>query len=218
MGLTRKTPGKGPVKTSVSVGPLPSAKGTVPFSLTRKSGQSPGKRQAILDQAIRTFAELGFRGTDVQVIADGAGVGKGTVYRYFRSKQDLFWATTYEVLAADGAAHVRRLWKGSRNAQAKLRAAAVAYAQFFLANPEVPSAIPSGPRRVPRFRPGVAPRASRENDRRMGEILQQGIDAGRLRPVDPRRPRSGWAACCSGDGFGQPSQIGPGGGNDRVCG
>ena len=68
--------------------------------MTSRNGscsEDPGKRQAILEQAIRTFAELGFRGADVQVIADRAGVGKGTVYRYFHSKEDLFWATTYEV-------------------------------------------------------------------------------------------------------------------------
>ena len=69
--------------------------------MTTRNGsccEDPGKRQAILDQAIHTFAEVGFGRADVQVIADRAGVGKGTVYRYFKSKEDLFWATTYDVL------------------------------------------------------------------------------------------------------------------------
>lgn len=96
--------------------------------------EDPGKRQAILDEAIRTFAEFGFRGADVQVIADGAGVGKGTVYRYFHSKEDLFWATTYEVLQRLDQ-HVFRAMDGAERASAKLRAAAAAYSQFFLENP-----------------------------------------------------------------------------------
>lgn len=47
---------------------------------------------AILDCAARVFGERGFGGTDVQVIADEAGVGKGTVYRHFGTKDELFLA------------------------------------------------------------------------------------------------------------------------------
>ena len=56
------------------------------------------RRALILRHAIATFAHGGFRNTDVQVIADRAGVGKGTVYRHFGSKEELFWAATYDVL------------------------------------------------------------------------------------------------------------------------
>jgi AcrR family transcriptional regulator len=56
------------------------------------------KQTAILDAAIALFARNGFQGTDVQLIADRAGVGKGTVYRRFGNKTDLFWATTMEVV------------------------------------------------------------------------------------------------------------------------
>ena len=69
------------------------------------------------------------------MIADRAGVGKGTVYRYFRSKQDLFWATTYEVLQRMER-HMFEAMEGVEDAREKLRAAAVGYSQFFLANPE----------------------------------------------------------------------------------
>lgn len=51
------------------------------------------KRQnSILDVAARIFAERGFTGTDVQLIADAAEVGKGTVYRNFGTKEELFLA------------------------------------------------------------------------------------------------------------------------------
>ena len=56
------------------------------------------KRDHVLEHAIEVFAAQGFRRADVQVIADNAAVGKGTVYRYFGSKEDLFWAATYRVL------------------------------------------------------------------------------------------------------------------------
>jgi AcrR family transcriptional regulator len=53
-----------------------------------------GRRKAqILDTAAQVFAAHGFAATDVQVIADRLGVGKGTVYRYFPTKEALFLAT-----------------------------------------------------------------------------------------------------------------------------
>jgi len=51
----------------------------------RRTGQ-------ILSAAMKVFAECGFEGTDVEDIAALAGVGKGTVYRYFKSKEELFFS------------------------------------------------------------------------------------------------------------------------------
>src|SRR5262245_2337940 len=45
------------------------------------------KREAILEAALELFAERGFHGTAVPLIADKAGIGAGTVYRYFESKE-----------------------------------------------------------------------------------------------------------------------------------
>lgn len=46
----------------------------------------------ILDAATVVFSENGFAAADVQEIANKTGVGKGTVYRYFPSKEELFLA------------------------------------------------------------------------------------------------------------------------------
>jgi len=47
------------------------------------------KRRKILDAALRTFAERGYHGTNVPEIAKAAGVGTGSVYRYFEHKEAL---------------------------------------------------------------------------------------------------------------------------------
>jgi len=47
------------------------------------------KRDVILEAAIDLFVERGFYGTAVPEIADRAGVGAGTIYRYFASKEAL---------------------------------------------------------------------------------------------------------------------------------
>jgi AcrR family transcriptional regulator len=156
--------------------------------MTTRNGtasEDPAKRQAILERAIAAFAELGFRGTDVQVIADRACVGKGTVYRYFRNKEDLFWAATYEVMMRLDR-HLDAAMQGVEGAAAKLWASAMAYAEFFENHPPY---LEMFVQERAEFR-GCGPESHLEFHeqmiRKFGGILQQGIDAGELRPVDPR--------------------------------
>ena len=51
-----------------------------------------GKRELILDVAMRHFAEHGYRGARVEDIAAEVGVAKGTVFLHFSSKEGLFLA------------------------------------------------------------------------------------------------------------------------------
>ena len=48
------------------------------------------KRERILDAAMERFARYGIRKTTIEEIAHAAGVGKGTIYLYFKSKEDVF--------------------------------------------------------------------------------------------------------------------------------
>lgn len=47
------------------------------------------KRERILDAAVRVFAKKGFHATRVSEVAKAAGVADGTIYLYFRSKDEL---------------------------------------------------------------------------------------------------------------------------------
>jgi AcrR family transcriptional regulator len=58
------------------------------------------RRGEILDRAARIFAETGFRQTDLKVVAYSLGVAKGTLYNYFPSKEDLFFAAIDQGLDA----------------------------------------------------------------------------------------------------------------------
>ena len=51
------------------------------------------REEEILEAATRMFAEQGYPGTDLQILADKLGVAKGTLYRYFPSKEELFLST-----------------------------------------------------------------------------------------------------------------------------
>ena len=48
------------------------------------------KRQDILNSARAIFKAKGFHNAKMEDIAIAAGVGKGTLYEYFKSKQDIF--------------------------------------------------------------------------------------------------------------------------------
>lgn len=52
--------------------------------------KSDMKRQAILDAALALFREKGFEKTSVAEINGRAGGSKATIYRYFRSKEEIF--------------------------------------------------------------------------------------------------------------------------------
>lgn len=57
----------------------------------RPRGRPPqgDKQRQILDAALALFAERGFHGTAVPLVAEAAGVGTGTIYHYFESKEQL---------------------------------------------------------------------------------------------------------------------------------
>jgi len=59
-------------------------------AMTPKIVDKEAKRNQIIEAAVRVFAKMGFAKTRMLQIAEAAGMGKGTIYEYFRSKEDLF--------------------------------------------------------------------------------------------------------------------------------
>ena len=88
----------------------------MPLALPRRSTRAAtdrvDKRELILRAAVRTFADRGFFGAQVADVARAAGVAAGTVYLYFRGKDDLlvsiFERTMREAITEGKAAGVFR--------------------------------------------------------------------------------------------------------------
>lgn len=55
----------------------------------KRKGAAPEKRERILKAAIEVFAKNGFYATRVSEIAKAAGVADGTIYLYFKNKDDV---------------------------------------------------------------------------------------------------------------------------------
>jgi AcrR family transcriptional regulator len=58
----------------------------------------PERRRRILDGAKKVFAARGYHDTNISHICDDLGIARGTLYQYFRSKQDVFTAVIEELL------------------------------------------------------------------------------------------------------------------------
>jgi AcrR family transcriptional regulator len=67
---------------------------------TTRAEQAQRTRLAVLDTARLLFAEHGFHGTSLQLIADSMGVRKANVYYYFRTKAEILEALLAERIAA----------------------------------------------------------------------------------------------------------------------
>jgi AcrR family transcriptional regulator len=141
------------------------------------------KREVILNTARKVFARQGYADTDVQVIADLAGVGKGTVYRHFGNKQELFLATARHSQEMMGEFIRSRVNEDVPTTQA-LREVAVAYAQYFELHPE---SVEIMLQERATFRTEVFPTHLMYRAETRGEFeeyLQQAVDRGELLEID----------------------------------
>lgn len=57
-----------------------------------KSIDKEDKRNLIIDVSANLFSEFGFHEVNMEMVARKAGIAKGTIYNYFKSKEDLYFA------------------------------------------------------------------------------------------------------------------------------
>lgn len=142
-------------------------------------------RKQVLQAAIEVFAAEGYYEADVQVIADRAGVGKGTVYRHFGDKEKLFRAAARHALEQMSESIGQEIHPG-QSAVVYLRNIAVGCARYYTAHPEALELIVQ---ERAAFRKSATPtHRLRHSEGRhvVEEELRRGIESGELRPIDVR--------------------------------
>jgi len=162
---------------------------------TKRSLNAEKRRNAILKHALKVFAKEGYHETDVQVIADLAKVGKGTVYRHFGNKKELFLATGSYCLEMLGE-FIRKEVGGQSDDPAQLieqyghhgvmKQIAVAFARFYQAKPQ---AVELMIQERAEFRESVFPshlmhRA--ESRAGLDELIAGAVESGEFRKIEPR--------------------------------
>jgi AcrR family transcriptional regulator len=81
---------------------------------------SPEKQEAILNTALRLFTERGFAGTPTSLISKEAGVATGTLFFYFKTKEDLI-DTLYRRVKSEAAETMGQGLGAEKTAKAKFR-------------------------------------------------------------------------------------------------
>ena len=93
------------------------------------------KRESIIRAAIEVFSNKDFKTASISEIAQKAGVANGTIYQYFRNKEDLFFSIPIE--KTNEFRHQLDLHlEGISGALNKIRKFVWYYLYFFKTNPE----------------------------------------------------------------------------------
>jgi len=93
------------------------------------------RQEEILDAAAKLFASRGYSDANVQELADSLQVGKGTIYRYFPTKETLFLATVDRIMQTLTAA-IDASIDAAQDPVEQLIGAFKAYLRFFAEHPE----------------------------------------------------------------------------------
>jgi AcrR family transcriptional regulator len=106
--------------------------------MTRAASSTPphdAQAERILAHATTLFARAGYRNTDLQEVADELAIGKGSLYRRFPTKRDLFLAAVdrgmRQMRSVVGTAADRE-----EDPLERIAAAVRAYLEFFDEHPE----------------------------------------------------------------------------------
>ncbi|AFY58956.1 transcriptional regulator [Rivularia sp. PCC 7116] len=81
----------------------------------------PQKREAILNAAKQRLRKYGIQKTKMQEIAKDAGIAVGTLYLYFKNKNDILIASI-EAQAQQHIAYTQKILNSSKSPQEKLKA------------------------------------------------------------------------------------------------
>lgn len=147
--------------------------------LTKRGTQ---RREQIVEEAARLFAETGYHGTAVGDICDALGVGKGVFYWYFPSKEAIFTEVLQESLL-----QLRRAQQAAietvADPVARIEAGIKASIEFFRHNPGFLSVIRTASR-YEEFS-GLVTRGQEIVVADVASHLKEGMAAGSIRHGDP---------------------------------
>src|SRR5437867_4192319 len=143
----------------------------------------------ILDAALRVFARRGLHRTNLEEVAKEAGISKGTIYLYFKNKEELFVAAAQRILPSPDEMYTERhttpttdgslshlLHQVARTAYRRF--CTPAYLAFF-------SMIAAETLHHPEWGDLYFRRIILELNRRLAELFERAIEAGECRKVDP---------------------------------
>jgi len=148
--------------------------------------RSDDKRRRILEAATRVFARKGYFGARVSEIARRAGVADGTIYLYFKSKQDVLVALFDEIMA-DHLERGRAELLQVRGAADRLEAIAEHHLRLFGENPDLAVVFQVELRQSTRFLERFTASWLQDYFSLISGVIEEGQREGALRADLPRK-------------------------------
>jgi len=142
--------------------------------------RDPDKPQQIIDAAVRVFARAGYYNSRVSDIAREAGIASGTIYLYFKTKDEIL-VTLFREKMAQWVAHVRRQIAGEPDAVAKIRRIVELHFEILECNPELAEVVQVELRQGHKFFRGASAHEISAYFALIGSVLEEGVAAGLLR-------------------------------------
>src|SRR5918912_4298073 len=142
--------------------------------------RDPDKPQQIIDAAVRVFARNGFYNSRVSDIAREAGIASGTIYLYFKTKDEILVTLFREKMAAFVSA-LRSEIAGEKDPEAKIRRLVRLHFEVLEASPDMAEVVQVELRQGQKFFRGASAHEISAYFELIGSILHEGVAGGVFR-------------------------------------
>jgi len=138
------------------------------------------KSHQIIDAAIRVFARSGYYNSRVSDIAREAGIASGTIYLYFKTKDDIL-VTLFREKMAGFVARLRDAIATEPDALAKLRRLIELHFEVLESNPDLAEVVQVELRQGHKFFRGASAHEVSAYFALISSVLEEGVEAGLFR-------------------------------------
>lgn len=137
------------------------------------------RRRAILESAVRVFAENGFFAARIRDIAAGAGVAEGTIYLYFEGKDDLL-LTAFRDRVSDFVASIGDAMAAEAPFEERLGRFVQAQFESIEADPALATVLLLETRQSSKFYGGAVRDVLKEYAQAIDRLLASGVERGEV--------------------------------------
>ncbi len=142
--------------------------------------RDPDKSQNIIEAAVRVFARKGYYNSRVSDIAREAGIAAGTIYLYFKTKDDIL-VTLFRDKMTEFVGSLRKAVADEPDAIAKVRRLVALHFRMLEDNPELAEVVQIELRQGQKFFRGASSQEIGAYFALIGSLLEEGVAQGRFR-------------------------------------
>ena len=146
--------------------------------------RDPDKPQQIIHAAVRVFARKGYYNSRVADIAREAGIAAGTIYLYFKTKDDIL-VTLFREKMAEFVDALRKAIAGEPDAASKIRRLVSLHFRMLEEDPDLAEVVQVELRQGQKFFRGASSQEIGAYFALIGSVLEEGVAEGRFRPGLP---------------------------------